>query len=105
VPFNGFIAPPLDGVWITAPYLHNGSIPTIEALLNSKLRPTRWKRNFSKPEYDYEHLGWKYLETNKTQSTEIYDTNIPGYGNFGHYFGDKLTTVERTAVLEYLKTL
>jgi hypothetical protein len=105
VPFNGFIAPPLDGVWITAPYLHNGSVPTIEALLNSKLRPNRWQRNFSKTEYDYEHLGWKYTETDKTQSTEIYDTNIPGYGNFGHYFGDKLTQMERNAVLEYLKTL
>jgi hypothetical protein len=105
VPFNGFVAPPLDGVWITAPYLHNGSVPTIEALLNSTLRPTRWQRNFSKPEYDYQHLGWKYIETNKTINTETYDTNIPGYGNFGHYFGDKLTTIERTAVLEYLKTL
>jgi hypothetical protein len=105
VPFNGFVAPPLDGVWITAPYLHNGSVPTIEALLNSTLRPIRWQRNFSKPEYDYQHLGWKYIEKNKTINTETYDTNIPGYGNFGHYFGDKLTTIERTAVLEYLKTL
>jgi len=105
VPFNGFIAPPLDGVWITAPYLHNGSVPTIEALLNSPLRPTRWQRNFSKTEYDYEHLGWKYIKPENTQSKETYDTNIPGFGNFGHYFGDKLTNNERTAVLEYLKTL
>ena len=46
VPFNGYIAPPLDGVWITAPYFHNGSVPTIEAVLNSKFRPTYWTRDF-----------------------------------------------------------
>ena len=38
-PFNGYVAPPLDGVWITAPYFHNGSVPTIEAVLNSKFVP------------------------------------------------------------------
>ena len=35
-PFDGYIAPPLDGIWITAPYLHNGSVPDLETLLNSK---------------------------------------------------------------------
>jgi mono/diheme cytochrome c family protein len=105
VPFNGFIAPPLDGVWITAPYLHNGSIPTIEALLNSTIRPTRWRRNFSKPVYDYVHLGWQFTEPAISNSRETYDTTIPGYGNGGHYYGDKLSPIERTAVLEYLKTL
>jgi hypothetical protein len=39
VPYKGYIAPPLDGIWITAPYLHNGSVPALEAVLNSKLRP------------------------------------------------------------------
>ena len=38
-PFNGYIAPPLDGIWITAPYLHNGSVPDLECLLNSRERP------------------------------------------------------------------
>ena len=36
VPFKGYIAPPLDGIWATAPYLHNGSVPSLETLLNSK---------------------------------------------------------------------
>ena len=34
--YDGYIAPPLDGIWITAPYLHNGSVPTLEGVLNSK---------------------------------------------------------------------
>ena len=41
-PAPGYMAPPLDGVWATAPYLHNGSVPTIEALLNSPSRPHYW---------------------------------------------------------------
>lgn len=102
VPFKGYIAPPLDGIWITAPYLHNGSVPTLEALLNSKLRPTFWKRNFDKPEYDYEHIGWKYNESGERGS---YNTTLYGYSNAGHYFGDKLTDAERKALIEYLKTL
>ena len=35
----------------------------------------------------------------------IYNTTLPGYGNYGHYFGDKLTGEERKAVIEYLKTV
>ncbi|RPD48945.1 c-type cytochrome [Paracnuella aquatica] len=103
-PFAGYIAPPLDGIWITAPYLHNGSVPTLEALLNSKLRPKYWSRNFDKPEYDYEGLGWKH-EAHDAPKNKAYNTTLPGYGNYGHTFGDKLTNAERKAVLEYLKTI
>ncbi len=105
VPFNGYIAPPLDGVWITAPYLHNGSVPDIETVLNSKSRPKYWSRNFSKPEYDYEKLGWKYTVEEKEGGRKVYNTTLPGYGNHGHTFGDKLNDGKRRAIIEYLKTL
>lgn len=104
-PFNGYIAPPLDGIWITAPYLHNGSVPTLEALLNSKLRPAYWSRDFNNPQYDYEQMGWKYSREAGPRGTEVYNTTLPGYGNYGHTFGDRLTDKERKAVIEYLKTL
>lgn len=104
-PFDGYIAPPLDGVWCTAPYLHNGSVPTIEGVLNSKVRPAVWQRNFETPDYDYELLGWKYAVPSTTSGSTIYNTNVNGYGNYGHYFGDKLTDKDRKAVIEYLKTL
>jgi mono/diheme cytochrome c family protein len=104
-PFNGYIAPPLDGIWCTAPYLHNGSVPSVEAVLNSKLRPVYWQRNFDNPEYDYEKLGWKFTLKDSANSRTIYNTSLPGYGNYGHYFGDKLSDKERKAVIEYLKTL
>ena len=104
-PFNGYIAPPLDGVWITAPYLHNGSVPTIEAVLNSRIRPAYWSRDFDKPEYDYENLGWRFTSATKPGGNTIYNTTSPGYGNYGHDFGDVLSDAERKAVIEYLKTL
>jgi hypothetical protein len=105
VPFNGYIAPPLDGVWITAPYFHNGSVPTIEAVLNSKLRPEYWTRNFDKTEYDYDKLGWKYQALSKGGDKNVYNTHLPGYNNIGHYFGDHLSDGERRSIIEYLKTL
>jgi hypothetical protein len=104
-PFNGYIAPPLDGIWVTAPYFHNGSVPTIEAVLNSKLRPTYWTRDFDSTKYDYEKLGWQFQTLSAPGDKYIYNTTLPGYGNYGHDFGDHLTDAERKAVIEYLKTL
>ena len=105
VPFKGYIAPPLDGIWITAPYFHNGSVPTLEAVLNSKKRPAYWSRDFNKPEYDISNPGWKYAVSDKQYTRSTYNTTLPGYSNKGHYFGDSLPDDERKAILEYLKTL
>jgi hypothetical protein len=106
VPFNGYIAPPLDGIWVTAPYLHNGSVPTLEALLNSPIRPKYWTRfSGSKTTYDFDAVGWKYTALSGPGGSKVYNTTLPGYGNYGHTFGDKLTEGERKAVIEYLKTL
>lgn len=104
-PFNGYIAPPLDGIWATAPYLHNGSVPSLEMVLNSKLRPRYWSRNFDKPEYDAATMSWKFKVEQQPGGPDVYNTDLPGYGNYGHYFGDKFGDAERKAVLEYLKTL
>jgi mono/diheme cytochrome c family protein len=104
VPFEGYIAPPLDGIWITAPYFHNGSVPNLEGVLNSKVRPKYWTRDFDHPVYDYENIGWKYKEEAPAGSS-TYNTILPGFGNQGHFFGDNLTEKERKAIIEYLKTL
>ncbi|MEO5591396.1 MAG: hypothetical protein ABIR15_20765 [Chitinophagaceae bacterium] len=104
-PFNGYIAPPLDGIWSTSPYLHNGSVPTLEGVLNSKSRPAYWQRSFDDPTYDYEKMSWPFTVENAPQGNVVYNTSLPGYGNYGHYFGDKLNDKQRKAVIEYLKTL
>ena len=102
---HGYIAPPLDGIWITAPYLHNASVPDLESLLHSPSRPTYWKRDFDNTEYDYQTVGWKYEPVDQGGEPDIYDTTKKGYGNGGHLYGNVLTDEERAAVIEYLKTL
>jgi hypothetical protein len=112
-PAPGYIAPPLDGIWATAPYLHNGSVPTLRALLESSTRPRYFVRSFNPFDYNPATVGWNYqtLDTGHdgrhpgVQNHQIYDTTELGYGNGGHTFGDALTAAERDALLEYLKTL
>jgi len=104
-PEAGYIAPPLDGIWATAPYLHNGSVPTLEDLLNSRQRPKYWQRSGRSDDYDYQKVGWNYKAVDKPKGDWTYDTSLRGYSNAGHYFGDKLNATERGAVIEYLKTL
>ncbi len=112
-PFPGYMPPPLDGIWATAPFLHNGSVPTIELVLNSTARPRYWKRvDLDTTNYDEEALGWPFVELSYGQDEAddeerrfIYDTTYWSQSNRGHTFGDHLNDEGRRAVLEYLKTL
>lgn len=105
LPNDGYVAPPLDGIWATAPYLHNGSVPTLATLLQSPTRPTYFERDLSNANYDEAALGWRYEAKTDGTSTRTYNTTLPGYGNGGHTFGDELSAADRAALLEYLKTL
>jgi mono/diheme cytochrome c family protein len=107
-PQVGYIAPPLDGIWATAPYLHNGSVPTLAALLDSTQRPTSWTRSYSSTDYDQSAVGWQFTPAPPhamQANTRVYDTSEVGYGTAGHMYGDALSDSERAAVIEYLKTL
>jgi mono/diheme cytochrome c family protein len=99
--------PPLDGVWATAPYFHNGSVPTLEAVLKPSLRPTKFRRSFKPEEYDFDSkVGWPFQAVSwKLGDTSVYDTTQPGYRNTGHTFAAGLTDAQRRDLLEYLKTL
>ncbi len=114
----GYQAPPLDGIWATAPYLHNGSVPTLHALLDSPSRPARFTRPSSTDftHYDTAHVGWKFSEVSSEelasttrrspfQAKFIVDTSRFGMKNGGHTFGDALSEDDRLALIEYLKTL
>jgi mono/diheme cytochrome c family protein len=103
-PSRAYLAPPLDGVWATAPYLHNGSVPTLAALLQSATRPARWRRNFASSTYDMVAVGWPVTEGGAADA-QTYDTTQVGYSNRGHTFGDALDDADRAALIEYLKTL
>jgi mono/diheme cytochrome c family protein len=111
-PFPGYMPPPLDGIWATAPYLHNGSVPTVALVLSSQARPACWKRiDFDTTHFDEEALGWPYAEVScpdaapEAERKFIYDATKWSQSNAGHTFGDHLAPAERRAVIEYLKTL
>ncbi len=113
---EGYQAPPLVGIWASAPYLHNGSVPTLATLLNSPTRPKRFTRP---PSTDFEHydqrnVGWKFRELapdddpkpkSPHQAHFLFDSSRYGLGNGGHTFGDKLSDDDRFDLIEYLKTL
>src|SRR5581483_9831847 len=112
-PQPGYVAPPLDGIWATAPYLHNGSVPTLAALLDSPTRPKYWTRTFKSTDYDQAAVGCSFTavdhgqdaEPNAALKIQIYDTTLAGYTNGGHTYGDALSAADRAALIEYLKTL
>lgn len=104
---GGYLAPDLTSVWAMAPYFHNGSVPTLAAVLDSSLRPSAFTLGTT---WNEAAVGWDFVVTAPAgQATlaarRVYDTSASGLSNAGHTFGDALTAAERRAVLEYLKTL
>ena len=101
-PGLGHRARHLSGVWATAPYLHNGSVPSIAALL--KLEPRPDKFTVRSHEYDPKVLG--YVSTLAgAQAGDVYDTSLQGNSNQGHDFATDLSPEDKQAILEYLKVL
>lgn len=109
---GGYVAPPLDGIWASAPYLHNGSVPTLWHLLHPDERPVVWKRSLEG--YDEDRVGLEVevrdeLPEDARKVPEIrrtwFDTRARGKSAAGHDFPAQLDDAERKAVLEYLKTL
>lgn len=107
---KGYVAPPLHGIWASAPYLHNGSVPTLWHLLNPDQRPELWRREdgYQKQQIGVTLTAFKKLpESAKTpyEKRRYFDTTKFGKSARGHDFPDVLTDVEKQQVLEYLKTL
>jgi mono/diheme cytochrome c family protein len=107
----GYISPPLDGIWLRAPYLHNGSVPTLHDLLNpAEQRPVTFHRGYDV--FDPVSVGWKEPEARATGPRGeprnpffLFDTRRRGEGNGGHLYGTELAPEEKDALIEYLKTL
>jgi hypothetical protein len=96
-----YLARPLSGVWATAPYLHNGSVPTLWHLLHPAQRPAKFI--VGNREYDPAKVGYA-----TGGSGWIFDTSQPGNSNIGHgdeRYGTRLTEDQKAALLEYLKTI
>jgi hypothetical protein len=93
-------ARPLNGIWATSPYLHNGSAPSLAQLLEAP--ENRVKTFFvGSWEFDPVNVGLESLS-----GPYRFDTTEPGNSNAGHTAGTKeLTPQQKRALLEYLKTL
>lgn len=108
---DGYVAPPLDGVWASAPYFHNGSVPTLHDVLHPDTRPALWHR--TSDDLDEKKVGLTidtvkripFTETDIAKRREYFDTTRFGKSNDGHPFANDLSEPEKTALLEYLKTL
>ncbi len=101
---QGYVVPFLDGIWLKAPYLHNGSVPTLRDLLEpAAARPKVFWRGYDV--YDQSRVGF-VTDTPEAQriGTRL-DTSSKGGGNQGHEFGSQLSATEKDALVEYLKTL
>lgn len=102
---NGYANMPLDGVWLRAPYLHNGSVPTMTDLLEPvDKRPTQFYRGYDV--YDPVKLG--FLTDVKEENGFkyfLFDTKQPGNSNSGHTYGTTLSAGDKLALIEYIKKL
>ncbi|RRV28575.1 hypothetical protein EGJ23_04120 [Pseudomonas sp. o96-267] len=108
---RGYKARPLDGIWATPPFLHNGSVPNLFELLSPvyERQAQFWVGNF---EFDPERVGYR---SDKFPGGFLLDTRVTGNGNGGHEFRDgcrqegvigrALSPDERLALIEYLKVL
>lgn len=101
---NGYVNAPLDGIWLRAPYLHNGSVPTLHDLLEKPGdRPSIFYRGYDV--YDQENVGFvSNVPEENGNAFFQYDTALPGNGNGGHLYGTELPTDQKAALIEYLKT-
>ncbi len=92
---NGYKADMLHGIWAQAPYLHNGSVPTLGQLMCPETRPSRFLRG--NLNYDEGLVGFEWLVRpaarygpNDSILIKEYDTSVPGKANTGHTYGANL---------------
>ena len=100
-------ARPLNGIWTSAPYLHNGSVPNLYELL---LPAAQRSETFYTGSWEFDPVKVGYVNRPDAGAFMV-DTNLPGNGNAGHEYGTggdglpPLSDADRLALLEYMKTL
>jgi hypothetical protein len=95
-------ARPLDGIWATAPYLHNGSVPTLADLLTP---PAERPEVFRVGSHELDPIKVGFASAPTGEEEFVFDTKIDGNRNGGHPYGTALPDADKAALLEYLKSL
>lgn len=103
---DGYANLPLDGLWLRAPYLHNGSVPTLaDLLLPPEQRPKAFLRGSDV--LDAEKGGFVAPACDPTAGIDkgfCFDTTVRGNGNGGHLYGTDLSEADKQALVAYLLT-
>ena len=103
-PLTGYVAQYLDGIWLRAPYLHNGSVPTLyDLLLPPAQRPGRFHRGYDV--YDPVRVGYLTTGPEAARAGTLHDTAARANSAQGHDFASGLSDDQRWSLVEYLKTL
>ena len=98
---KGYLSRPLTGLWATAPFLHNGSVPTLWDLLQpAERRPKRFPVGHR--EFDPVKVGFV---DRPARVVWEFDTSANGNRNTGHEYGTALTDDQKWDLIEYLKSL
>ena len=98
---HGYVAPILEGLWASAPYMHNGSVPSLWLFMRPEKRPKQFI--VGNQSLDMQKVG---IESKANLVSEIYDTSIVGRSNTGHESEfENLSETDKDDLLEYLKTL
>jgi hypothetical protein len=101
---EGYVSVPLEGLWLRAPYLHNGSVPTLTDLLEPvQARPSQFWRGYDV--YDPMRVGFVTSGAAAEREATFYDIRRPGNSNAGHVYGTMLAPDAKRALLEFMKTL
>jgi hypothetical protein len=101
---NGYSNTPLDGIWARAPYLHNGSVPSLWDLLEPVgKRPAVFYTGYDV--YDPRNLGFITSGPDAEREGFMYETCMPGNSNAGHTFGVDLKDNDKWDLIEFMKTL
>jgi mono/diheme cytochrome c family protein len=102
---DGYANMPLDGIWLRAPYLHNGSVPTLRDLLEApEKRPDVFYRGYDV--FDQKNVGFvSNVASEGNKQYFKFDTTLPGNYHSGHLYGTELSSEEKEALVEYMKKL
>lgn len=104
---NGYANMPLDGIWLRAPYLHNGSVPTLRDLLEpAERRPKTFYRGYDV--FDWGKVGFvSSVGEERGRKFFRFDTLVEGNSNAGHdgaAYGTELSDADKNAIVEFMKT-
>ena len=112
---DGYVAPVLSGIWASAPYLHNGSVPTLWHLMHPAQRPAHFQVGGHALDYRFVGIAgvtnangsWAYsADYTPWSQPQWFDTSLPGQSNRGHEAPfAALTETDKEDLLEYLKRL